>query len=315
MTADPSHWSNYWADADGCAALTAGAPGQRLAAFWRDRVTDALSGQSHSRVIDLACGAGAILRYVSPVLKGRESVHFVAADISPPALMTARQTFPGVGADFVVSDASRPPFVERQFSFVMSQFGLEYAGLGAFARAAALVDDTGRIAAIVHLKGGAIERECADNLCALEGVIESGLLECAAGLVRQAHRAPDGGAVSAEVFADSGGQAQQAAQRGRGAAGEFLRRLIADTGQLTARAHAYALADAEHWLSHQSAALQAYAGRMRAMTGAALDQTAVADIIGRFEAEGLTARAPETLVLVEGGDPAAWILEASRAGG
>lgn len=144
-------WSEYWQQdsADGEVFVNAkGGAHPALQAFWTEIFAKQAAG---SRVLDIASGAGSVYAHL-PVGHGFE-LH--ATDIAPEALETLTERI--AGATTTVSGAESMPFDDGVFDLVISQFGVEYAGQTAFAEAARVVADRGRLVMLTHVEDGYID--------------------------------------------------------------------------------------------------------------------------------------------------------------
>ena len=126
-------WSNYWrgrtAESSGAALVGAGVESDaELSAFWQAVFS---SASSEAQVLDLACGAGSALRHAADAGIRR----IAGADISSDALKALEKAVPG--AITTECSAADTPFEDGMFNYVVSQFGIEYAGLLAATKEAA----------------------------------------------------------------------------------------------------------------------------------------------------------------------------------
>ena len=171
-------------------------------------------------MLDIACGNGAVMRFA---LAARQSsgpnsdLHISGIDESPAALEEMRKRHPTLCG--IAANAALLPFHDGAFDLVTSQFGMEYAGPNVFAEAARVVGHGGLIAAVLHLRGGGIYRECAINLDAIDGFRNCDLLDCFKGLfrvalaVQQGHNGKDLFRRADEKFAGSVAAAEEVLQR------------------------------------------------------------------------------------------------------
>ena len=316
-------WSSYWRGAEDAdsQAVRGDEQSERLDAFWRERLGAAFAGRSHARLLDLACGTGIVTRIALDVGVHLPSLHLEChcTDYAPAALTGVRDTMGDQVAGLVVANARKLPLDSGGFDLVVSQYGLEYAGLEAFAEAARVTAPGGGFLALVHRSGGAIYEECEGNLDVLRAIEKAALLprfEALFALVRKA---------------DAGRAAPQAARRrldeynraatdlGRtlklsrpGAALEHATRLLADLGQLFTRRAAYAGPDVERWIAGQKRDLADFRWRMQTMLGAALGDPELRQVRELMLGQGLGSVTIGDLVLKDGDLPAAWILDARR---
>jgi hypothetical protein len=119
-------WQRFWQDAgrDGCTALLPPAVAAGIARGWQTLLAGALSSQ---RLLDVACGRGAILAQARARGFG---------DVCGVDLVTIADADPAIIGGI---DAAQLPFADASFDIVASQFGIEYAGLMAAGAEAARV--------------------------------------------------------------------------------------------------------------------------------------------------------------------------------
>lgn len=313
-------WDLYWKGTQD-AALPAGAGAQdkALSIFWTKFFREELPRHDRPRLLDAACGSGAVTGFAYQVAKSIASVELTVSctDYSESAIRGLEKKYPGVRG--VACDAGATPFADGEFDIVASQFGLEYANASAFDEAARLVSRGGVLVAIVHMKKGAIFDECAGNLGAIQAIQEARLLP----LARQAF---DAG------FAVAAGNAPQAAFReadrklapaveslkeilgkvGQLAAGGLIQRLGQDLAQMYQRMEAYVPEEVRDWLDHMEKEVLAYTGRMQSMVNAALDEDEIKKLSARLTAAGLTVDTYDVLRMRANKEPAAWIVVGRR---
>ena len=173
-------WSEYWNNQGISGEVFVNKAGDRhprLASYWQTQLSGA---HATSKIIDLACGAGSVFADLGE----SHSYTLIGADLSTDALELLRERLPSA---YVVSCAlSQLPFPESSFDLVVSQFGIEYAGVESFADAGNLVASGGRIAILCHLEGGYIDTRNRGMLAGAQEVIESGFVERSVELVKAA---------------------------------------------------------------------------------------------------------------------------------
>lgn len=108
---------------------------ERLWHLWTGRYRRSLFGDVEGRVVDIGCGPGANLRYIS------DSAEVVAVDLSSAMLERARTDAAEIGrsAEFTQMDAQRLAFADDSFDVVVSglstcTFPDPVAGLNEMAR-------------------------------------------------------------------------------------------------------------------------------------------------------------------------------------
>lgn len=310
-----AHWQDYWANG-GRGDIAIGAQTQRkfLAAHWR-AIFSVRPQRSNSAIVDVAAGDGAALSIAKQCLDedGRRA-RLLALDAAPAAIAAALKNIPGaIGA---AADAASLPLADDSAALVVSQFGLEYAGLASFAEAARVLDKDGAFSAICHFQGGMIDSECAENARLLS-------------LMRDYELMPTARAAFADFYAKSlaCGEREErfrvAAQEFIGvllvapesAAKRFLTRIMNDLAHMNARRRAYEPQQILEWFDQTESMLALYLQRMESMRTAALSTDDVGQIAEMFAAAGYRAFDARPVSFVENGATAAWRIEAEAVKG
>ncbi len=318
-TPDVEHWDAFWRARDKAVTREdAGARDPAPVHFWEAFLEREFARRSEASLLDVACGHGAVTAVaVSCARECGTDLHAHCADYSQAAVDELRKRFPDVQG--VACDARHMPFADRRFDFVVSQYGIEYAGDAAFGEAARLVADGGTLAALTHLAGGAIHAECAENFAVAQAVREAQLMPLArsafqAGFDLIAGRITDADFQQADKRLAPAVETAKGILRDKGAqaAGGLLANVYRDIGYMYARMQNYVPDEVFAWFDGMSAELDSYEGRMASMTRCALNEAQIASIADRLSGSGLSAEPPRVLSLEESGKPAAWILVARR---
>jgi ubiquinone/menaquinone biosynthesis C-methylase UbiE len=308
-----AHWEEFWRDGSGDGEVMGG-EAQRpvLDRFWRTFLAG-VRLTAGDRVLDLAAGAAPIARLALRELDEASRPCFVVADYAPSALASAQKSL-GRAVLPVACDMLRLPFSPRSFSAVVSQFGLEYAGAKAFAAAAEMVADGGRLAAIIHYRSGAIEAECRENAAAAATLMGGRVFARARTALQKSYKSGRADESREETaFAEALARANERLEQLKRSTGrELSLRYAGDLAQLSARRFAYSPQDAFSWLGAVSARLGAYRSRMDAMIAAARGEADMADIARRLQSAGLVDISFEPLIFRAGDAPGAWTLKARR---
>lgn len=313
------HWDAFWRARDKAVSREdAGARDPAPAHFWQAFFEREFAGKPTASVVDVACGNGAVTAIaIAAAQSAGTGLNAFCADYSQAAVDELCRRFPGVQG--VACDAGDMPWPDGRFDYVVSQFGIEYAGAAAFAESARLVADGGTLTALVHLAGGAIHAECADNFAVASAVREAALMP----LARRAFGAGFdliAGKITDEQFQEADKQLAPAVEatkailqeKGAQAAGGLLANLYKDIGYMYTRIQNYVPDEVFNWLDGMAAELDSYEGRMASMTRAAMDESQARATSDALAALGLEVEAPQVLALEESGNPAAWILLARR---
>ncbi len=301
-----SEWDNYWSGRGGAQASAAldgvGVETHAgIAAFW-DSVFDGLTRET--QLVDLACGAGTVLRRASAAGIG----DLTGADISSGAINALATNMPDVTG--VVCALPETPFADGQFDVVVSQYGFEYAGAAqAATEIARLVKPGGKFAALSHVKDGAIDKECAGKAAKAQILLDSGFIGAAKNVFASAF-AKDQKAYDATIKQLAGPQKTltELAASGMGLA----MHIQTGTAQLFSRLANYTFGDIADWLDGNEAEVRAYLSRMDAMRGAALSTDDVAGVNAALEQGGMVASAPEIFAPDGADKPIAWIIRGKK---
>jgi SAM-dependent methyltransferase len=146
-------WGAYWrdADVDGCTAAFPIEARDRIANGWRRRLEPHI-GQT---LLDIACGKGAVLA----IARGLGVDRVTGVDLA--------ETHAADGAVRTGIDARELPFTATSFDVVVSQFGVEYAGLELAGVEAARVC-RGRLLLLTHAAEGPVVAHARDQVAQVE---------------------------------------------------------------------------------------------------------------------------------------------------
>lgn len=299
MSADS--WSNYWQGREGdtTGALTGVESDKELRAHWAGVLADCDRGRPF---LDLACGAGTVLKQASEL--GFSDLS--GLDYSAEATRVLSAQMPDVKT--VTASAAETGLENGAYTTIVSQFGLEYAGAeAAFAEAERLLAAGGRIETVLHMAGGAIEAEVKGHALHCATILRSQFIEKAAAVFAGAYagdRAKADGLMSEMMTARD-----QVSALVKPGVQSLAAHLLSGTAQLWERRAAYKLDDVTGWLNGMKGEIEAYKARMDSMMDAALDEAAVQSCAAQLEAQGLSvACAPLAL----SGKAAAWTLSGQK---
>lgn len=313
------HWDAFWRARDKAVAQDhIGSRDPAPAEFWAAHLRDLLQRTNYARLLDIACGNGAVTRLAveAATATGADlSVH--CADYSVSAVREACAEFPS--ARGIACNARRIPYVDRSFDLVVSQFGLEYAGTPAFAEAARLVAGDGTFTAIVHMADGAIHDECAENYAVLQALSRCRLLSLARDAFEAGFDMVEGriGDPEFQEFDRRLAPAVEVAKtilrdKGPLAAGGLLAKVFQDIAYMYARIPNYDREEVIAWFDGIAEELESYEGRMGSMTQAAVDPAGIERIAESLRVLDFDVAEPRQLALKTIPRPAAWILTARR---
>ena len=295
-----NYWDAYWraGGVERGSAVTGDAPGDKFDSYWRDFFSSLLEETQAPKVVDLACGAGAVMSRAAQsfepeaICLGLDYAFHAAA-----SLTSVRRE--GSALFGVAASANRLPFPDQSFDVVVSQFGLEYAGLEAFGEAGRILAPGGAGQLIIHYKGGGIEQECAENASVLNEILDARLFETAEDVFSGDPSAPQKLKGVFNSLTPLSGGAPVAAKM-------LLSRLLQDVSRLVTRRKAYEPSDALGWLTAMRDEISAYHARMRAMTEAALNTEDIDKARIRLTESGAVIEVCEAVTITGKTAPAAW---------
>lgn len=99
---------------------------------------------------------------------------------------------------------------------------------------------------------------------------------------------------------------------GEGVAGDTIARLYSDVGRIHSNLPKYDPDEVLGWLDSMEQELQAYAGRMSSMMGAAITKAAFSDLCSQLTSSGFSLDRSEPLLTTGQSIPLAWVLVARR---
>lgn len=268
-------WDRYWRGAGEADAWTAGgARHPAIRSFWMDFFASAREANPSPRLLDIASGSGAVIECALEVFEG-SAVDAWSLDSSEAAIEGLRQRFPGITG--LVCDARSIPPDAGRFDLVTSQFGVEYAGLEAASSLPGSLAPGGWIALLLHHSGGVIQAECAANRNAARRVQAAGFVTLARDMFEAGFAAVRG--ADRKAYDDAAAQLAPALrvvedivrEYGQEVAAGTVAQLYGDVARIHERLPHYDPNEVLGWLERMDLELEAYAGRMASMLGAAVD--------------------------------------------
>ncbi|MEE2567767.1 methyltransferase domain-containing protein [Hyphobacterium marinum] len=313
-------WSDYWDgdSEDSDQALGHPTHARRLKARWESLFSDEFAARSgRVRLLDAACGTGVVAGAASRAARAFPGLdlEILLTDFAGSAVAAALAK-PGLaGACGFAADAAHLPVRGASLDLVVSQFGIEYAGEGAFERVASLVAAGGALHAVVHLQDGEIYRECSENLRVLDAITELGVLSGFVGLFTAIRGGENESRVAklaqaASAAGDRIGDVLASAQPG--AARQHASRLLSDMQHVLNRPAAFRAEDIRIWADGQSANIETYRLRMASMLGAAKDEGEMEALAGQLKTSGFTDISLERFRTLDDARNIAWMLTARR---
>ncbi len=313
------NWGNYWQGRTGnnvgAALVGVGIEHhEKLGAFWQDSFAGL---DKHIPILDMACGAGSVLRYAH--LNGFSNLSGV--DISDAAIKAMQSEFPK--AKGIVAPVDKTGLDPGRYGLVVSQYGFEYAGsegqkLAAAKEMTRLLRPGGQFIALCHIKDGGIEQEVMRHLADIKLLVKTNFIPAAKAVFMaadQAEKTPTPGTI--QIYQDavkdlSNPRGRLTAWIGSGQGGSEIHKLgqhlYSGTVDLFNRRKAYVLGDILGWLDGMQSEIDAYRGRMLSMKQAALSEKDVYKILEVFSQSGFEIEVPRKFYLQNTEKPAAWSL-------
>ncbi|NCF15227.1 MAG: methyltransferase domain-containing protein [Gammaproteobacteria bacterium] len=272
-------WSDYWEKDSAEGEVFVDAEGERhpaLGDFWRVHFESLPDG---ARVIDLASGAGSIYAH----LPEEHTFQLSATDISDVALNALQDRYPQVSTIECSADAI--PLDDGSFDAVVTQFGAEYAGIGAFAEAARLIAPGGKFIGLCHIRDGYIDSSNRGQMAEAKILLEQAFIDHATRMITAAFSG-DADALknSQDAFVTAAGPVVEGMSRCKKGIHTYL---YQGFRQLYERRHQYDLADITGWLDAMRGELDINLDRLSRMCAAALTESDIDEIRRIFEEHGL----------------------------
>lgn len=304
MSERHAQWSDYWATDGASGEVFVNARGEKhphLAEYWENTFRGLEKG---GRVIDLASGAGSIFAQ----LRAGHGLDLHAADISLQALQALGSRIPGTNT--VACAANSLPYRDYAFDLVVSQFGIEYAGLEAFGEAARLVSRGGSLIALCHIREGYIESNNRAQLSEAQLAVDMAFIDKAIALTEAAFSTDRGAEVRAkDEFIPA--ERQLAAAVNRLKVGIHAH-LYLGFRKLFEERHCYAASDITNWLCEMRDDLDRNIGRLTRICEVALSADDMGRVSEILKAQGLRDVSCGAFKTPGNEIPVAWELIATR---
>ena len=303
---DPEQlWSRYWQDEGAGGEVFVDPSGGRhpaLGTHWQSVFDSLADGAS---IIDIASGAGSIFAH----LPSSHGFALTAADLSPKALEVLSGRFEGVHT--LVCPADAVPSPDQSFDLVVSQFGIEYAGVGAFAEAARLVAPGGSFRALVHIEDGYLDAPNQQKLAEAQLASDSHFIDHAIELINAVFAADATAIEHAEAAFEPASRALAEALQ-RCPEGVHAHLLLGFRQLYERRAH-YLAGDITGWLEAMRGEVDKAVLRLGEMRRAAMSAKDVEEIATGLREAGLKSITIEHFFAPQHSRPLAWDIRARRS--
>ncbi len=280
-----------------------------LARYWQQLFSEQKADAS---VIDIASGAGSIFSQLPP----GHTFDLHAADISRPALELLKQRIPA--ATTYVCPATELPLPDNSFDFVVSQFGVEYAGIDAFIEAARIVRPGGQLSLLCHYQNGYIDSKNRKMLEGAKIARYSNFIPDALALINRIFN-PDHSPANAPPASDvieeqnNFASSQRTLEQAIKNCPEGVHaHLYFGFKQLYERRSAYDLTDITQWLEEMSADVDRNIMRLTEMCNAASSKQDIDKIAQKLTEQSFIGITHEPVILPEHKLPVAWAIKAFK---
>ena len=296
-------WSDYWLKEGQQGEVFVNQDGHKhpqLADYWRTQFSGIIP---KAKVIDIAAGGGSIFTDIDTT-----EIDLAATDLSLPALELLKGRIPATNC--IVTNSEHMPFSNQSFQLVVSQFGVEYAGIDAFPEAARLVASGGRLAILCHISNGYIDSRTRGELEGIETVRISQFIRHAIDLTNAVYSG------SAALFQQAEANFIPAERQLSGMVKKQPQgvhaHLYGGFRQLFERRNNYLEEDIIHWLTAMQGDLIRNFERLSTMKEAAQDEQQVREVCKTLQKTGLRHVGYSPFQLEGHDKPLAWSITAER---
>jgi len=301
---ESNEWHSYWDEASSGGEVFVGQNGQAhpdIAKWWSENFTNLPAG---CKIVDLASGAGSVFKHV-PV---HDEAQLFAADVSSEALTLLQKRFPSASTQQCSAD--RTPYRDQAFDWVVSQFGVEYAGDGAFIEAVRILARGGQLRILCHIRDGYIDARNQAHLKQAQVITSSDFIPYARGLFESIN-------IGKQKQIDISAAKFQAAEQQLAGACKTLPEgihlhLYQGFRQMFENRQQYAVTDVTAWLDAMQADVDRNIHRLTHMCAAASSASEIAALTDRMRAAGCAEISYETLQIAGHDAPIAWAVSASK---
>lgn len=316
----PESWDNYWAGtANDSAYSNGGVNHPSIFAYWSayfDELSSDLTRSEPLTLADIACGNGALTAIALEKLE-ELTLAVTSVDISSAAIKQLANRFPSVKG--IVSDVNHIPVEDEEFDFVVSQFGIEYAGSNAYEEAMRLTKKGGSLSFMLHCKDGMIFSESQTNLEVINTIRSSRLLSITKTLFDAGFDMLKGG--ERQKYEDSAKEFSGAVlaleglmrRYGKEVGGGFVFKLYNDLADIYESLSNFEPAGLYAWLESLEHEIAAYEARMTSMVASAIDENTFSEIKAAIESKGFTIELADKLFSPDSPLPLAWVLRANKS--
>lgn len=310
-------WDSYWRGAESSGAFTSREAGHPLVhSFWShyfSHVRDDWEGAP--KIVDIASGNGAVVECAISTFADN-AASFTCLDVSESAIGMIEKRFPLVHG--IVANAADMPLETESFDVVTSQYGIEYAGLSAFAEATRLVAPSGELALLMHHRDGLIYAQCDSSFRAISKLQSSEFIAKCLAMFETGFDELKGGQKG--PYTAAGRALAPAIQEVESIMSEFgnqvadstVLKLYRDVREVHANMARYESSDVLSWLEKMQREVATYKARMESMCNVAIDVPQFKRLCESTTANHFEILRAEPLSQTDEEQPLAWALVAKK---
>lgn len=305
-------WTRYWNNRDSAASGSGSVleNDNEFSGFWRQQLGDM---NSSSSVLELACGAGPVLRLADTLGFSQLS----GVDIAPNAIALLNQAIPSVNS--VVASAAETGLCDNSFDLIVSQFGIEYSPHAPTAKEIhRLLKKGGKMLALCHHSNGLLASEDHVQYDAASQILDSGFIPAfkafleAEAAYKQSQSPDLNSSVQAAAIQLQKSQ-QSLVKTVQTHPNSIAAHLYQGSRSLFERRQSYNLQDILNWFDQMDVEVSLLKERMASMLSVSMDETSICKFTDHLEHSGLNISPTNTFQPEECASPLAWIVEAYKA--
>ena len=299
-------WSDYWRDDSTAGEVFVNQEGGKpvyIDEFWKRHFSSVLAGDS---ILDIACGAGSVFASINSDV--RKDLDLFASDISSDALELLESRVSGVAT--FEADSNQLPFPDNKFDWVVSQFGVEYAGIDAFAEAFRVLAHKGQYCIVCHYADGYIDKKNQVLLLGAKAAEKSGFVDAALDLTNATYQS-DTQRLS-EARSEFKTSEQLLAKTFPSVREGIHLHLYFGFKQLYTNRTKYSEHDIVDWLTNMKTDIEKNLLRLTSMADAALDHSQIESIKNTLLEMGAKNVHIEPMSIPDKDEFGAWIIAANK---
>lgn len=311
-------WETFWNSNTTCHADATLKGSVQLKTIWQTQFHSSLPTDCTLKAVDLATGAGSACRLLDTHSQENGiQLDLTCVDYSKKALDNLKILLPS--AHTLVADCAALPLSSASTDLVMSQYGIEYAGINAFREAVRILRQGGKAILLTHLKEGAIYKECRSNYDILYRTANLGILLATQKAIADLSKANAGSVPDLPIARHQEKIAELSSELGQivrsnpdTPAGHFLQHLYQDLKRLFSNPIAIDPLTIHDWCESINCELISYLERMNSMLNSALDRPDLLDIQSVMSENGFIPAPQSPRKIQVEDEEIAWLVSGTR---